>query len=114
MLAFISSVVPQLPGQSEIILTPTQGDFPATGLKVPSVIRLDKLATIDRLLIVRKLGVLTMNRLNQVDNALLHSLEITIERYLQAERERWIQVVKERGNDSLLVELMAIIHSSNS
>lgn len=55
-----------------------------------------------------------MNRLNQVDNALLHSLEITIERYLQAERERWIQVVKERGNDSLLVELMAIIHSSNS
>lgn len=105
ILAFISSVLPKTPGKNEIVLLPTQRDFATTGLKVPSVIRLDKLATIDRRLVVRKLGSLTPKLFHQVDGALLHALEISVEPYVVRERQRLAEVAQNQGYESLLAEL---------
>lgn len=105
ILAFISSVLPKTPGKNEIVLLPTQRDFATTGLKVPSVIRLDKLATIDRRLVVRKLGSLTPKLFHQVDGALLHALEISVEPYVVKERQRLAEVAQNQGYESLLAEL---------
>lgn len=55
ILAFISSVFPPTFNSNEIPFIPTDGDFIQTGLKVPSILRLDKLATIDKLLVTRAL-----------------------------------------------------------
>lgn len=106
ILAFISSVLPKTPGKNEIVLLPTQRDFAATGLKVPSVIRLDKLATIDRHLVVRKLGSLTPKRLYQIDEVLLRTLEISVERYLVMERQRLAEIAQKQGYENLLAELL--------
>lgn len=106
ILAFISSVLPEFSDKSEIILLPSQQDFTKTGLKVPSVIRLDKLATIDRRLVIRKLGSLTPKRLNQIDEVLLRTLEISVERYLIMERQRLAEIAEKQGYENLLAELL--------
>lgn len=106
ILAFISSILPKSPGKNEIILLPSQRDFATTGLKVPSVIRLDKLATIDRRLVVRKLGRLTPKQLNRIDDLLLQALEISVEPHLVRERQRLAEIAQKQGHESLLAELM--------
>jgi len=78
ILAFISTQVPpQLPPTS-VLLANTDPDFQQTGLKTDSVIRLDKLATIERRLITRRLGKLSQSKLFAVDKALLAALQISL------------------------------------
>lgn len=106
ILAFISSVVPESPGSTEVVLTPKMKDFALTGLKVPSVIRLDKLATIERRLVARKLGSVTQTYLKQVDSALIRALEISLAPHLLAERQRLAQIAQNQGHERLLAELL--------
>ncbi|MFP3984592.1 MAG: type II toxin-antitoxin system PemK/MazF family toxin [Candidatus Bathyarchaeia archaeon] len=54
--AFISSRTPQIPGPTEIIVNETHPEFKLTGLKASSVIRLDKIATISKDLILGEIG----------------------------------------------------------
>ena len=56
IIAFISSVVPGKAGSAELLLTETSPDFPVTGLKRASVFKMDKLLTLSRALIQRRLG----------------------------------------------------------
>jgi len=56
VVAFISSRVPREPAPTDIIVGETHLDFKLTGLKVASVIRLDKVATILKDLIVGEIG----------------------------------------------------------
>ena len=56
VVAFISSRVPQRPAQTEIVVNKTHPEFKLTGLKSPSVIRLDKVATISKDLILGEIG----------------------------------------------------------
>ena len=105
ILAFISSVIPKSPGKAELVLLPSQRDFITTGLKVPSVIRLDKLATLDRRLVVRKLGELRQQQTQLMDEALLYALGISLKRYLDVERQRLMAIAREVGNEALFVEL---------
>ena len=105
ILAFISSVISKPIGKAEIVLTPTQRDFATTGLKVPSIIRLDKLATLDRRLVVRKLGALSQRQIQQIDGALLNVLEISLKPYLGIERQRLAEIAQKQGLERLLAEL---------
>ena len=57
-MAYISSVLPSQPLPSDLILDPAQPPFQTTNLKVPSALRLHKLATIHSSSLARHLGVL--------------------------------------------------------
>ena len=58
LVAYISSMLPPQPLPSDLILDPTQPAFRTTNLKVPSALRLHKLATIHSSSLARHLGVL--------------------------------------------------------
>jgi mRNA interferase MazF len=48
------------------IITPSDADFPATGLKVSSVIRLSRLAVLDGKLLVGSIGAISDERLSRL------------------------------------------------
>jgi len=56
LVAYISSVVPNQPLASDLLVDPGTVDFESSNLKAPSVLRLHKLATIHATSIVRRLG----------------------------------------------------------
>lgn len=59
IVAFITSRVGSTNGRdalAEHSLNPSAPEFPATGLKTDSIIRLDKLATLSRRLVRRRIG----------------------------------------------------------
>jgi len=56
VVAFISSRVPRRPAPTEILIDETHPEFKLTGLKRSSVIRLDKVATISKDLILGEIG----------------------------------------------------------
>ena len=58
LVAYISSVLPSQPLPSDLILDPSQPPFQTTNLKVPSALRLHKLATIHSSSLARQLGML--------------------------------------------------------
>lgn len=78
ILAFISSQIPASLPPSSLLLERSEPEFQQTGLKVASVIRLDKIATIERHLITRRLGKLPDSKLQEMDNALIDALRISI------------------------------------
>ena len=56
VVAFISSRVPQRPAQTDIVVDEAHPEFELTGLKTSSVIRIDKVATISKDLILGEIG----------------------------------------------------------
>jgi mRNA interferase MazF len=56
VVAYISSVTPPNVLSSDVLLDPTKPEFRSTGLKVPSTLRLHKLAAIHTSSLVRRLG----------------------------------------------------------
>jgi mRNA interferase MazF len=78
ILAFISTKIPTNPTPNIVILETTDPDFQATGLKTNSVIRLDKIATIETSLITRSLGKLAQSKLPSIDQALISALHISL------------------------------------
>ncbi len=75
-IAFISSVIPEYVKQSQITLREDDKDFELTGLSRRSVIRCDKLATIDRSIILGKMGKLSDPLLEHVNLALRYYLQL--------------------------------------
>lgn len=57
LVAYISSVIPAQPIASDLLLDPSQPELRSSNLKVKSMLRLHKLATIHRTSLVRYLGV---------------------------------------------------------
>lgn len=102
ILAFISSVLPSQFAVYDIPLLPADKDFPQSGLKVPSVIRTNKLATIDRLLVTRRIGALAAQRLQLVDEKLILSLGINLQLFYQQEHRRLNQLLKQKGTEALI------------
>ena len=105
ILAFISSVLPTMFKFCEIPFIPTDTDFIQTGLKVPSILRLDKLATIDKQLVTRRIGRLSKQRLQAVDDRLLQVLSIDLSRYQGEERRRLAEIMHTQGLEALLRSL---------
>lgn len=67
ILAFISSQVPSAATASDIVLEPRHKDFSATGLRVPSVLRLHRVVTLTSAIILRELGQLSPDLQRDVD-----------------------------------------------
>ena len=63
IVAFISSVIQSNPSVCDFVLTTLHRDFNLTGLKKPSVFKMDKLATLDKNIFVGEIG--------EVSNAIL-------------------------------------------
>jgi mRNA interferase MazF len=56
ILLFISSVIPHRPRPFDFILLPSHPEFPATGLRLPSVFRANRVGTFHRILLSKRLG----------------------------------------------------------
>ena len=69
-VAFISSVVPLELEKTDYILTKDDKNFPLTGLKKDSVFRMNKIATLDRRIILGKLGAVSGDLLKILDKKL--------------------------------------------
>jgi mRNA interferase MazF len=70
LLAFISSVKPVEPDPTEYILETTPPAFASAGLKIASVFKMGKLATLHHSLILRRLGQVIPVLQNELDAAL--------------------------------------------
>ena len=70
LVAYISSVLLAQPLPSDLILDPAQPAFRTTNLKVPSALRLHKLATIHSSSLARHLGVLESDQQSVVGKKL--------------------------------------------
>ncbi len=70
LVAYISSVVPALPLDSDILLNPTTPEHSSTNLKVISALRLHKLATLHCSSLVRFLGIISPETSTEVDSRL--------------------------------------------
>jgi mRNA interferase MazF len=73
IVAAITSTVSPVPYPVEVIVSPTAGN----GLDVRSSIRLDQIRAVDRLCLVRRLGVVDDATMAKVDEALTISLGLT-------------------------------------
>lgn len=70
VLAFITSQPPSEPLDSDVTLDPLDPDFPATGLRVRSTIRLHRLVTLTSSLLQRELGTLGAARRREISERL--------------------------------------------
>jgi len=59
ILAFVSSVKPLTPLRTDLSIETSHPDFPGSGLKGASVVKCDKLATVQRRIIFGELGALS-------------------------------------------------------
>ena len=69
ILAFITTQFDQME-KYDMLLTADSKDFQKTGLKRESLLKLNKLTTLNKRMIVGKIGILTKELMNQVDNNL--------------------------------------------
>ncbi len=76
ILAFVSSVVPPCPLPTDLVVDPSHPNFRETGLKVPSIIKCDKLATVQRRIILGELGRLSASLLWELDQGPRHALNL--------------------------------------
>jgi mRNA interferase MazF len=74
ILAFVTSHRGQPLFPADLLVDSTHGDFVQTGLKMSSVIKFDKLVTIDRSVILGELGELSPGLLALADDRLRQAL----------------------------------------
>jgi len=61
IIAFISSKIPNVTLDSDLVIKTGTSDWKSTGLSIDSVIRLHKIVTIPKQLIKRRLGVINLS-----------------------------------------------------
>jgi mRNA interferase MazF len=76
VMAFISSKIPSESSEVDILITKGHPSFRKTGLKVDSVIKLDKIATVLKDLIVGELGEVGEKLKQEVNQKLKRIMEI--------------------------------------
>jgi len=70
VVAFISSRARQEPASTDVTINENHPEFKLTGLKVPSVIRLDKVATISKDLILGEIGEIGVKLKKEINRKL--------------------------------------------
>ena len=70
IVAFISSKIPKKTGRAHIVMKMTDHSFKTSGLKEESIIRCDKLATLDKKIVLGEIGKLNSDSMNKVTMAL--------------------------------------------
>ena len=76
VMAFVSSQIPVDINATDVLLEPQSRDFGATGLRVPSVLRLHRLITLSTALIRRDMGRLSPAWQDEVDQKLAVLFEL--------------------------------------
>ena len=76
VLAFITSRGGEAMPKADHVIAPGDAEFAATGLKVASRVRLNKLATLHRALVRRRLGRIGPRSRRAVDGALRYVLDL--------------------------------------
>jgi mRNA interferase MazF len=70
ILAFVTSRPAETSHRTNVYLDSSDDEFASTGLKVSSTIRLDKIVTLDRVLVRRRLGNIGSRTRRAVEDAL--------------------------------------------
>ena len=70
VLAFITSKIPVDPAATDVVIDSRSDEYPQTGLKVSSTIRLHRLMTISKSIIKRKLGKISRDQQKVVEERL--------------------------------------------
>jgi mRNA interferase MazF len=76
ILAFITSRGTGASSPAECLIAPPDPDFRRTGLKVLSMVRLDKLATLHRRLVRRRLGTIGVGMRRRIDASLQYVFDL--------------------------------------
>ena len=76
IVAFISSKIPDKPSEVDILITKNHSAFKNAGLRVDSVIKLDKIATVLKDLIVGEIGEVNEELRKEVNQKIKKILEI--------------------------------------
>ncbi len=76
IVAFISSKIPSEPSKADVLITKNHSAFKNAGLKVDSAIKLDKIATVLKDLIVGEIGELNEELRKEVNQKTKKVLEI--------------------------------------
>jgi mRNA interferase MazF len=72
LVCMVSSKIDQAAAGFDEVLAPADGDFAASGLKVPSALHLSRIAVIDASLLVGSIGSIGDERLTRVRQRLAH------------------------------------------
>lgn len=75
-LAFITSSWDLSLVATDLLVPSTHPDFAQTGLKTSSIIKLDKLLTVETSILLGELGALSVGLLRQVDAKLRYALDV--------------------------------------
>lgn len=70
VLAFITSRVSASASPTDFVIDTSDADFPTTGLKVSSTIRLHRLMTVTKSIVLRELGELSLAQRTEIENGL--------------------------------------------
>jgi len=76
IVAFISSVIPNELSETDLLFDSKRKDFRNSGLKKKSLIKLDKLATLNKLIFTGELGVVNPDTLTEIDKRLKIALDL--------------------------------------
>jgi mRNA interferase MazF len=76
IVAFISSVVTGQVREVDLVLNKEDPEFEITGLKKTSVLKLDKIATLDKQLVTGEMGSISSPKMNEVRIKLKMALEL--------------------------------------
>lgn len=76
ILAFITSHRDQELSAADLLVEQTDPDFAQTGLKVDSVIKCDKLVTVDTSVLLGEIGELSKHLIDELDQKLKYALEL--------------------------------------
>jgi mRNA interferase MazF len=76
-LCFISSQNVTNLTPEEFVLDPSDAEFADTGLKIVSKVRVTRLVTLERRLIIRRIGKLGANQIQQLNLLMLQAFQLT-------------------------------------
>jgi len=76
IVSFISSVVPEVPKETDFILDTSHKDFNQTGLKKTSVFKMDKIATLEKSIFTGELGFISDDIYQELKKRLTIALDI--------------------------------------
>ena len=76
LLAFVTTQRSPVPFPTDLVVEMTHADFAKTGFKASSVLKLEKLVTIDASIILGELGELSANLIQQADEKLRYALAL--------------------------------------
>lgn len=74
IVAFITSIIPDHISETDLVIGPGHDDFKESGLTRTSLVRTDKLATLNRSVLTGELGNLSSGTMKQIDEGLKKAL----------------------------------------